>query len=406
PPLIQPWEEIVRAGYHITPTGTGYAIQPDLPYWEKFSFGIETDEVAQCKWDTVHTANYQEMTHFFGTSLFEQQFNMTLSLHGGMDSTYYVRCTDVNGNSNVQEYTIQFGTTDEPDLTPPVIELTSIPSGAYLSANFTSTPLWLELNEPASDCWWNKGTDVDRNAVNITQTFLCGNSLEQPGASFNFSSGWSTSCVGLLTGITQGAGQNNQYYFRCIDLANNSMQQGYSFVLKGSTPLTITQTAPAGTLYINDVTLSASTLGGAEQGKARCRYAQQSVSAFIDFFSTGGSQHTQSFTDLLRGHYQYRIHCEDIAGNIADGQTSFTVDVDMIAPHLVWVYSVGTAVTVVLNEPATCRYSTDTLAFVFADGTLAGTDSTTHILAEDSPVYYLQCQDQFGNMMDEVAIYA
>lgn len=406
PPVIQPWEEIIPLGHHIAPTGTGYAIQPDLPYWERFSFGIETDEVAQCKWDTVHTATYQEMTHFFGTSLFGTQFNMSFSLPGGQDSTYYVRCSDVNGNANVQEYTIQFSTTDEPDLTPPVIETTSIPTGAYLSANLTSIPLWLELNEPASECWWSKGTDVDRNAVNVSQTFLCGNSLEQPGTPFNFSAGWSTSCVGLLTGLPQGAGQQSQYYFRCTDLANNSMQQGYSYILKGSHPLTITQAGPIGVLYNNDVILSATTSGGAEQGKARCRYAQSALTAFIDFFSTGSSQHTQTLTDLLRGDYTYTIRCEDVAGNAAQTSLHFTVDVDMIPPHIVWVYSVGEAVTLVLNEPATCRYRTDTSTFSFADGTLAGTTTMTHVLAEQSPVYYVQCHDQFDNMMDGVAIYA
>ena len=68
PPVINPWDEALSSGYNAQPTGTGYLIQPKLDYWKKFSFGIKTDEAAQCKWDDAHTNSYDEMAHFFGTS--------------------------------------------------------------------------------------------------------------------------------------------------------------------------------------------------------------------------------------------------------------------------------------------------------------------------------------------------
>ncbi len=404
-PVISPWNEILHQGYAAQLTGSGYMIQPDLPYWQAFTFGVETDEAAQCKWDTMHTNSYQEMAHFFGTNLFETQANMTLSLPGGHDYTYYVRCIDVNGNANVNEYTIQFSTVDEPDLTAPVIEATSIPSGAYLSANVTSTLLWLKLNEPAAECWWNKGLDVDRNSVGINQTFLCGNNPENETLNFGDPSSWSFSCAGLLTSIDQGAGKQSTYHIRCTDLAGNSMQQGYQLVLKGSSPLQISHSEPSGTLYVNDAALNVITISGAENGKARCRYSAQPSGGFIDFFATGGAQHSQPLTDLLRGDYQYDVHCDDVAGNHAQALISFRIDADMTPPQILQIYASGDFVYVITDEPSTCSYDLDDPSFDFADGTLFGVDTTTHVISEMNSVYYVRCKDAFDNLLAGVSIY-
>ena len=184
------------------------------------------------------------------------------------------------------------------------------------------------------------------------------------------------------------------------------MQQGYQLTVKGSNQLKIASSSPQGVLYQNDISLQVQTSEGADQGAARCQYKDVIRGGFFtEFFQTGGTQHLQSLSDLLRGAYQYSISCRDSAGNVAQTSLSFTVDVDMAAPRILQVYTLGESITVVLDELATCRYRTDTSDFAFDDGLLAGTTTTTHLLTELSSVYYLQCQDAFGNSMDGVTIY-
>ncbi len=405
-PVISPWHDALGEGYEVVQTETGYRVEPEVGYWESFTFGIQTDELAQCKWDIVHTPSYDEMSHFFGTSLFVSERNMTVSLPGGEDYVYYVRCMDVNGNHNVEEYSIQFSTTDEPDLTPPVIEWTSISNGAYLPTETTEATLWLKLNEPVVTCAWNKGQDVELSAVSEEQHFLCGNNAEDD-ENFLEPESWSFSCVGLLTGIQQGAGQKNVYFMKCQDLAGNVMQQSYQFELKGSSQLVITGTGPSGKMYSDDVTLSVVTSGGAENGKASCSFFDQYDSGgLVSFFSTGGSQHTQQLQDLAYGAYGYTVMCEDVAGNQAEGEIHFSVDVDTAAPKIVLIYTQGDMMYVHTDEKSTCSYSVDDAGFEFDEGTVFGEDIVVHVLPEESPVYYIQCKDSFENLLSGVVIYA
>ena len=184
------------------------------------------------------------------------------------------------------------------------------------------------------------------------------------------------------------------------------MQQGYQFILRGSSLLSIASSAPSGTLYQNDVTLNVVTSGGAETGKAWCQYREQHAGGgFIDFLTSGSAQHTQPLTDLLRGTYHYDIHCEDIAGNTATTIISFTVDVDTHAPQIQQIYAVGDAVYVVTDETSTCAYHTSNPDFAFDEGTVFGTDTTVHVIPQASPVSYVQCRDAFGNTLSGVTIY-
>jgi hypothetical protein len=407
PPVITPWSEALPDGYSVAPTGTGYLIQPFVGYWTPFTFGIMTDEVAQCKWDAVHKDTFYDMQHFFGTSLFGNALNMSMSLPGGHDYTYYVRCIDVNGNANVQEYTIQFSTTPEPDLTPPVIEETSIANGAYLATGTTKVSLWLQLNEPVESCGWNKGQDLDFNLMDEQHSFLCGNGAEEEDFENPLDpSSWSFSCVGLLDGLASGIGQQNTYYFRCKDLAGNIMQQGYPFVLKGSSPLKIASVTPSGTLYTNDVMLQVMTQEGAESGKAVCSYKDHDFGSYVDFFTTGSSQHTQSLEDLSLGMHTYDIFCEDVAGNSDVSTISFSVDVDMGAPVITQIYTSGDTLYLHTNEPSTCSYSVDNPDFAFDQGTLFGVDTIVHTLVGTHHTYYIQCKDKYDNLLSGVTVYA
>jgi hypothetical protein len=406
PPLINPWPEALSDGYTIQQTGTGYLVQPDIGYWESFTFGIQTDEEAQCKWDDIHTNTYQEMPHFFESSLFTKQKNMTVSLPGGSDYTYYVRCVDANGNENVNEYTIQFSTVKEPDLTPPLIVSTSIVSGAYMPHDVTESHVALQLNEPVELCWWDLTNGAELEDVPVEQTFVCGNSPGSQGfENPSDPDSWSYSCDGLLTGIGQGAGVSTTYFLRCDDLAGNRMAQAYQLALQGSSPLKLVSAEPSVALYTNNITLFITTAEGAQQGASICSYKEEHSPVYIEFFTTGGTTHQQLLSSLFTGTYYYDISCVDVAGNNALGIVEFSVAVDTVPPHVTQIYTVGSTLHVVTNELSTCAYHTIDSQFSFDAGKVFGVAILDHVITEESPVYYVQCQDDFDNLLSGVTIY-
>ena len=53
-------------------------------------------------------------------------------------------------------------------------------------------------------------------------------------------------CTTTLTGVKDRS--ENQFYFRCVDNSNNTMEQSYPFTLIGTQPLDILTVGPNGTI--------------------------------------------------------------------------------------------------------------------------------------------------------------
>ena len=396
-PVISPWYETLSRGHNIELTETGYLILPLMPAYTQVTFGIQLDELAQCKIDNKHTQSYDEMIDYIGSSLYQDQKNITLILPGNVDYTYYIRCQDIHGNKNIAEYTIQLSTAKEPDRTSPVIDHTSILNNAFLPADITETDITLFLNEPAT-CRWSK---VDEAYEFMPGTMSCDNENIEDLTFFNL-----YECDGLLTNLAPA--QDNRFYFRCEDQAENRNQQSYQLTLKGTTPLSIISSEPSGELYMSSPTLRIVTQNGAESGKAVCEFSNNNLN-FIEFINTNSNTHTQPLVNMTLGSYYYYIRCMDAGGNEATTTINFAVSVDEQGPIITYIYMTGGGtgnqttqsgvVTIVTNEKSSCRYNLNNPGFSFDNGiVMTGDNTNEHSLNEYNPLYHVKCRDTFGNI--------
>lgn len=421
-PIIEPWPEKLQKGYTLTEMTEqghrGYKLNEKIEPFTPVTIAIKTDEPAQCKISTENSLDYDKMpSQWFGSSLYLYEHEVTfalpselateqaLDLTNGGKYTVYVRCKDGSGNANENDYFIKFEIKPGPDLTPPVIELTSINNGIYVPYEINSTALKIYTNEPATCKWSTKDTAY----YTMENEFTCVDS------GFDVSSLYYGlyECNTVLTGMQDK--QDNNFYFRCKDKPTaeeserNVNEQSYKFTLKGTIPLYVLGISPSGVLYYNDPVLEATTVDGAENGIATCGYSEEDVpvASTITFVNTSSTSHSQPFKNMQAGTYTYYIKCIDVAGNIAEGSTTFTIAEETSTPKLTLLYKdINTRILhIELNEPTNCEYSS-TSFFGFGTGTkMTGIDSTAHEASLDSNVYFIICQDLYGNEMSLVKIY-
>lgn len=389
--------------------GEGFTINQLIEPFTPVSLGIMTNEYSQCKYGLERGKTFEEMPAFFGDNLYAKNHTMkfslpselakeeVLKLTNGGKYTIYARCQDGKGNKNNRDYYIKFGIKPGPDLTPPVIELTSIANNAYVPAYANETLFVAYVNEPSTCKWDFVDTDYDK----MQRDFSC-TSASDPSSSEYYGL---YSCATALTGIRSN--NVNTYYFRCRDqpLAEaskrNTNSDSYIFRLRGTVPLEITSVSPVtgSELFDADALLKVITAKGAQGGNALCGYNFENpepVNA-IDFLRTNSTVHEQPFANLTSGNYNAHINCIDVAGNIASETTSFRVSVDTNLPTLNQLYTEGTLLVIVTSEPTTCEYST-TGAFTYGSGIqMTGTNVEKHEATLDSNIYYITCADSFNN---------
>lgn len=411
-PIIRADPAALRRGLTLTEVpGEGFTVNQQIEPFTPVTLGITTNEFSQCKYSIDRGKPFDEMTSYFGDSIYRKNHTITFSLPSALaeDSvlrltnggryTAYVRCQDGNGNKNNRDYYIKFAIKPGPDLTPPVIELTSISNNAYVPANVTSTPLVAYLNEP-STCKWD---DIDTDYNAMQNSFSCTTNAE-PGNSEFYGL---YACSTVLDGIQNN--QINTYYFKCKDQPNNPDEsrrnvnsESYIFRLRGTQPLEITSVIPTGgiTLYDPSPILRVTTTRGAQGGIAICGYNFFDPSPLnaIEFLRTNSTVHEQQFTNMTAGNYNVFINCFDAGGNIASTTTQFNVAVDTIAPVIAQLYTEGNILILITNEPTTCEYST-TGSFAFGSGIqMTGLNQERHEASLDSNIYYIKCNDQFNNV--------
>ncbi|MGV8142883.1 MAG: hypothetical protein ACP5NS_04620 [Candidatus Pacearchaeota archaeon] len=426
-PTITPWNEVLTDGHRYTshetrPASLGTKIVRDgaangcLKAFTPLTFGILTNEPAQCKVDIDHKDTYDEMQFFFGNSnLFTYNHSQTFSLpspnsvnaeapefqnDGKYD--FFVRCRDKNGNENVDEYAIQFCVDPSPDTTPAVIVDTSITSGSAVRYGVGSVPLQVYVNEPA-ECKWST---QDKTYETMENPMTCATSLTQINARELYT------CSTNLNGIVDR--EENTFYFRCKDKPTapenerNVNVNSYVFKLRGSQPLNIIDVEPNGTITGSTQTvgvdLKVTTDDGADEGVAICSFSPTgSPNSYVVMFDTNKVESTQHLT-LGTGNYNYQIRCVDSGGNAAQANITFGVLVDTQAPLISRAYhdSANNALKIVTNEDASCVYSLNSCNYNFNEGIallyVSPSNKQAHY-AEWQPnlVYYLKCRDEFGN---------
>jgi len=384
-------------------------------------FGITTNKPTQCKVDYSHTSSYGDMQYLFGGENYysynhtqrmklptpEGSANDTETPELKNDGTYslYVRCQDVNGNQNVDEYSVSFCVDASEDTTPPMIEKASIISGSPVRYMVDSVPIEIYVNEPA-DCKWSR---TDKPYEDMENGMSCASDASQINNDLLYT------CSGNLTGVKDK--EDNKFFFRCKDNPGkeenrrNVMVQSWpstsGFILKGSRPLIITNVAPNGTLFGStttvNVNLQVETSSGAEEGKAICMFSPSGVNGtYLNMYETENYISKQSL-DLTSGNYRYYFRCNDAGGNSVENSTAFSVQVDKSSPLITRVYKeVPDALKIITSEDAECAYSLTSCNFEFNDGIkmIYSNPSIKNVhFAEWKPssVYYLRCRDFYNN---------
>lgn len=426
-PLISPNHASLNGTTFVDQTTTGISLRGMtgdgcIEAYSEVQFGIALNEVGQCRVAAEHTPNYAAMESYFGTAgnlyrynhtavmrlpsldalAYAQQTNNVSSLLDAsvrQDYTLYVRCQDIAGNANAQEYGINFCLSPTRDISPPVITRFVPQTPAYAATNATSQFVTFYTNEPA-ECRWS-ATNLAYDAMQNVAS--CSNDLEDMTLS-----GWACNMTlpVLMNSTTYNIKCKDQPWLEGNETATrtrNVATQGASYVLsRTQTPLRITSITPnnqtiAGAGAPVRFTLEARTEGGAPDSIVTCSFAFNN--AYTPFFETGGSLHRQpDLSFFTEGSYTLPIRCEDSAGNVAAQTIRFTIDVDSEGPQITRLLGGGSTLTVLTNEAATCRYSLDDCSAAFINGTSMNSNGRTHTLTfTHGATHRVICRDTLGN---------
>jgi len=99
-----------------------------------------------------------------------------------------------------------------------------------------------------------------------------------------------------------------------------------------------------------------------------------------------------------------QIDCFDDVGNEASGETNFSVEADLAAPNVIALYKDAAGLHLILDEKASCEYSSS--SFAFGEGTEVSTDSESAVIPLGGREYHIRCRDSFGNVMPEIVVRA
>ncbi len=376
-----------------------------LQAFTPLQFGLDTNEVAQCKMD-YQDNNLTSLRFFIGGSNYYSKSHVQLMKLPSPndessdapifknDGTFdlFVRCQDANGNANVDVYVVEFCVNKGPDTTPPAIEKTSILDNSPVQYKIDSVPLDIYTNEFAT-CKWSK---QDKSYDNMENTFACAVNPSQINADLLYT------CAGNITGVQDRV--NNEYFFRCRDGTGNTTVESTKFNLRGSEELNIKSVGPNQTIFGStntvEVKLNVETEDGSDEGKAVCFYNSTSTSGFVSMLNTNSFKHEQVL-QLGNGNYNYNIKCVDAGGNVDEQNLAFSVKVDKKAPKITRIYK-DQSLKVVTDESAKCTYSLQNCNFNLDEGLQMEYPNAEvkNILAlswDSKNTYYIKCTDDYGN---------
>ena len=452
-PTITPWEEILnKTFFRYEQTSTnGFRIRDkDGECIQAFSpliFGVKTDVYAQCRISIARNLSEGEQNYFFEGNKFTKnhtyatylpsadsiiasetnnvdEFNQARSnetiysyiLNQVGEINLYVKCANINGQENDQDYQINFCVKPGPDLTSPVIIATVPAENSIVAFNATEQQMILFVNEPV-ECKWDINKPSSTNMLenyNVMQNTMSCNTDVSSGTILGFM------CNTTLPITTQ----ENKFYFLCRDQPwleeNSSRNLGaynggiYEYILKKSeSELKINSILPNGNITRGTepitINLEVETAGGVN-GAAVCYYNLNSINntqsnaELIKMYETGANKHLQILTSMIKGSYSANIKCIDSAGNIAYGESSFALELDSVAPEITRVYNDAGDLVILTNEDATCKFTNDNsfgCNFNLNNENLATMDgalSMIHsVLWNAKVVHYIKCEDIWGN---------
>ncbi len=425
-PVITLWQDALTEGYRysddnaVSPPNKGVIIEKTsggcIKPFTPISFGVSTDENAKCRLDPERKDKFEDMRFELQRSGFNHSIQTRFPGPDAInaeepeiqnDGTYqfFVRCQDYNGNENPANFMFKFCVEKGPDFMPPQIEQTSLNNGGAIAFNQSSVDLNVYVNKP-SDCKWSaqdKSYDEMENQMDCSES----ESVFQMNLEMLYE------CSTTLTGLKNR--QENKFYFRCksYPLLNESERrtntQSYEFSLLGTQQLVIDSVGPNETIRdstgIIQVTLTAETSAGADQGRAVCSFSEtEEADDYTEFFYEDGGDlfshysHKQELY-LAEGDYEYFIKCVDLGGNSDFKKVNFKVEADSEAPIVVRAYYKEGYLKLITNEPADCVYDSKDCSYSFDDGiSLTEVEDTNHFTNWNTEIdFHVKCQDKYGN---------
>lgn len=423
PPVISPSESALTSGLEYTnvvnsPPSPGFEIIDSsssdgcLKAFTPIEFGINTNELSQCRIDFNHTTEFDLMRNFVGgDNLYlynhSESFvlpsvglleNSSFELQNGNEMNYFIRCMDKTGNSNTAEYEVSFCIDPSPDTTSPTIEATSINNGACVAENQDVANVEFYVNEPAQCRWSSQDNDYD----SMQNEMQCASQPYQ----INAQNLWT--CAADFEGISRA---DTQFYVRCKDQPNaadidrNKMSQSFEFSLHGSTGLKMKNLKPNSTVFgavsPMPVELRAETLFGCDGGRSICYYSDNGIEGdYVSFFDTNNADGISTqMQSLAAGQHEYNIRCIDEGGNLVEDTLNFNLDIDENAPVIARVYEENSFLKIVTVRDSQCSYSLNDCDFGFDEGTqMPYANTTTHVTDwNKDDTYYIKCRDEFKN---------
>lgn len=441
---IFPDDELYEYNYSVSDAGAKIVYSGDeagcVPPFSQIKIALGTNEVATCKISSEQKigtitddefAAMKEMdqgdvdilNHTFTlpsilTASQSSLENSGYALTNGGNFIYYVRCKDIWGNKNSEDYLVSLCIQQGPDAKPPKIigNSTSECSGGFCKNGIqTLSKFYVYTDEPA-DCKWDfQSTSYDNMNYEFEE---CSQNVNHLIGGSNYG------CKGNLTGIKDGV--ENKYYVSCIDQPElkgtedaNKRNEGnpVEFILRGTNSLVIRNVKINGEqngTILRDSTnnikikIEVETFAGAQEGKSRCSYSRtgepNSYSLFNNDYKKNYIVKNTQDLNLVEGEYNYFIQCTDIAGNAAATMINFKIETDSEEPVVVRAFRDAdtNSLTVITDEKAECVYANFNDLYYFEDGSLMTTinDVEHYTPWVNNQNYYIICRDVYGNPPD------
>lgn len=361
---------------------------------ESFAFGFGLDEYGECRFAFEPDKDFEEMTQF-GSSLLSKAHSETFSMtevpfegEEKKEMIMYIKCKDYSsgeeggniGGENHVKFCI-----DPIDLTAPVV-VSETNQQVLLPYNTKTYILRVEFNEEVSE-------------ARAGLSNLPYDQLE-----------YAMTCSGKICSaeVPLDPGTNT-YFIKAKDVKGNMNEEGTPIVIRVSEDaLIISSVSPDGDKiktgeWISSVDLEANTEGGVD-GSATCLFSINNGN-FQAFKETGGTKHKQKLDRLTEGTYNIKISCADLAGNEANGESNFSIEVDKTNPEVTRVYDDSGRLVVITKERTTCGYSPANCNFKVNESSLMEGNEFLHSVALDYNVqYYIKCRDENGNEPSKCSI--
>jgi len=424
-PGIGPLDEIISLNKCINNDGgdiscelepnndNGYKIGPKIKTFTDITIGVKTftnigkkeEFPTQCKIAEERISSYDdgiESVYKTEENKIEHKFEIeqAYDLPQGEEINYYVKCITYDGKESQVDYQIQFEINPQIPTSPPTFEIKH--ENNFLVPNsLNKTIVTLSpINQPMKVCKYDN--------VNV------------PFEEMKFEKECDNDCELSIQDLTEEGIYN--YFVKCED--NNSNRNSEvnppEFTITKTKKLEITGLECKDELtndcneenrYFSALEITATTSGGAEDGKATCGGTQSSALSPIlfEFSNTGSILHTGlklSGLTTLNNPQLFNIVCEDKAKNIANKKISFNLLKDDSFPIMEKVYTSGQQLVVETNEESECKYASTSEKLFNEPQSFSTSNKLIHTATIGvQNKFIVLCSDVFKNSFEAKTIY-